>query len=80
MPSTVFDQRCSVVFQRIKVACPGIELRLRYNATIVVHYLQEDEHELTSELKEALAEFEKDHPEVTMYVSRISDLLAKMGI
>lgn len=47
---------------------------------LAVHYLESDEQELTSELKEALEEFENDHPELTMFVSRISDLLAKMGI
>ena len=42
-------------------------------------FMSGDEY-LVQELKEQLEEFEEDHPDITMLVGRISDLLAKMGI
>ena len=47
---------------------------------LALQYLDAEDHALTTELRESLEEFEKDHPELTMVVSRLSDFLAKMGI
>jgi uncharacterized alpha-E superfamily protein len=42
-------------------------------------FMTGDEY-LVHELKEALEEFEEDHPQLTDLVGRISDLLSKIGI
>ena len=42
-------------------------------------FMTGDEY-LVNELKELLEEFEEDHPQLTLLLGRVSDLLAKMGI
>lgn len=42
-------------------------------------FMSGDEY-LVNELSEALEDFEESHPEITSLVSRVTDLLAKIGI
>ncbi len=42
-------------------------------------FMSGDEY-LANELKESLTEFEEHHPQLTVLIGRISDLLAKMGL
>lgn len=42
-------------------------------------FMSGDEY-LLHELKEALEDFEEEHPQLTTLIGNISDLLAKMGI
>jgi F0F1-type ATP synthase membrane subunit b/b' len=52
----------------------ALEEKLRHESS-----MSGDEY-LLNELREALEDFEESHPEITTLVSRVADLLAKMGI
>ncbi len=59
---------------RMNESVAALEKKLRDES-----YMSADEY-LIEELKESLVEFEENHPGLTNLLSRISDLLAKIGI
>ncbi|MDA1298602.1 MAG: DUF4404 family protein [Proteobacteria bacterium] len=67
-----FDQQAHR--SRVDRSITELEERLRDES-----FMTGDEY-LVNELQESLTEFEEQHPQLTVLIGRISDLLAKMGI